>query len=815
MLKIKHLKARAFRGIGSELNLPLNGKSLVLYGDSGTGKSSVAEAIEHAFTGKVEALESSGQQVSFTRHGTHATMRREDTLAQVTVTDGRSDYLLAEGSSTGKSEDVEAFLCAARQGTFILRRGRLLDFIQNAPRNRYEALRPFLGLTEFGAFEQALKEAAEGQERESAQVAAMARSVEASFRIAVGVSEGADLQEEVVLRHLSECVATVGQLPVRSEDDVRNRVEAIGKLLEGYGDISLYQKIHDCRTRTSDFLGTVPKSEDVDKAIEKERELQLLEKGLAGVFYDEVLTSGQKWIREERRESCPLCEQPIADVEALCERIQARIDENAKVIAARAELRRLVPALRTSLKLVIENGKRATEQWETVGLPKEGSPFADIGNELGSLLTALGVGDRVSDPDAAKRSCSGFSLDRIAAGRKESEQTLRGREGKLPEKGKVEGLVQAKSRCQAFLERFKEVCVQGKQVSRCSAIAIQMRNLYQAAVDARKKATQEAFVTLSDGVGRIYESFHPGEDLGELRLDVREYGGGSALIKGRFAHRDDEDPRGFFSEAHLDTLGVAIFLALRKREAGLNPAFKIAVLDDVLTSVDAPHRERVAVYLLSELAADHQIVVTTHSRQWFEWLVELQNQRGLREHFMNKRILDWSLGQGPLIVDMQGDYEFVRNNKDIRPHEQVVPIAGRLLEHMLQELRYSLQLAVQARPDERYTIGDLWPTFYSTVKKRYWSLWEAMEVICRELNDTVVLRNWETHGDEWAKELSKAEAMQFIEPVIAVYEKVYCQRCTMFVQACDVPRGGVSCKRGCLVYFAVASGPDAETDASR
>ncbi len=590
MLRIKHLKARAFRGIGRQFNLHLNGKSLVLYGDTGTGKSSITGVIEHALSGRLQTLDSSGQQVSFARHGAHVTMGRDDTLAEVTLTDRGVDYVVSEGRARADSADLDAFLHAAEPGTFILRRSKLLDFIENAPRDRYAALRPFLGLGDFATFERALKEAAEGQERESAQVAAKARGAEATFRAAMGLPEGASLEEDAVLKHLSDVMATIGQPSVKSEDDARSRAEAIGELLEAYVDILLYQKIHECYTRISDFLGSIPKREDVENAIEKERELRRLEKELAAVFYEEVLTSGQKWIREEDRESCPLCEQPIADVEALCQRIQVRIDENAKIIAARGELRRLVPALRTSVKLARDNCARVVRNWKYAGLHRKAWPFGDITHALRHVLRALGSGDRVSDTDSAQRACSHLSSERIESARRKGEEALKRKEGKLPEKGKVEKLIQAKSRCQAFLDQWGNVRAKGEEAERCSLVAGQLRELHQVAVDARKRATQEAFETLSDEVTRIYGSFHPGEDLGELRLVVREYGGGSALIRSRFARRDDEDPRGFFSEAHLDTLGVAIFLALRKREAGLAPAFKIAVLDDVLTSVDAPHR---------------------------------------------------------------------------------------------------------------------------------------------------------------------------------------------------------------------------------
>jgi len=704
MLRIKHLKILAFRGVGRELNLPLGGKSLVLYGDSGTGKSSIVEAIEHALTGRVMSLDERAQQISFARHGTHITIPQDETLAEVTLTDG---HVLANGMAIDGSEDVEDFLRAAREGGFILQRSKLLEFVESTPRDRYKAMRPFLGLGRFPVFEQALKEAAESKERELAELEASFEIAESSFRYGVGLLDGADLREESVLNHLNGILAKIGQLPVQSEDDVRHRIKAIEKLLEGYGDTLLPQKVHDCRTRITDFLTAVPKKEDIQKLIRTEQELQFLEKQLTGVFYEQVLTLGKKWIEEEDRENCPLCEQPIHDLQALYQRVQARIDENAKVIAARAELRRSVPYLRTSLGLAIENGERALKTWEDVGLLKEDWPFGGVVDGLHALLSAL-AGDRVPVLEAAEVACSRIFRENGEPAKKRAEETLKLMEGKLPEREKVEELVRVKSQCNAFLDQYNMIRRQGMQVSRNLSIVGQIRGLYKTAVDARKQASQEAFESVSEEFGRIYEQFHPGEDLGNLQLDVREHGEGGVLLKGRFAHRPDEDPRGLFSEAHLDTLGLlAIFLALRKRDAILNPAFRIVVLDDVLTSVDAPHRRRVAAYLLSEFIGKFQLVITTHNRLWYEWLRQLQRSRGVAHCFVNERILSWSLGDGPELIQLMQDYEYVKSHQDDSGHEFVVPIAGRLLEHTLQQLRYTLKLAIPAEPNERYTIGDI------------------------------------------------------------------------------------------------------------
>jgi hypothetical protein len=180
--------------------------------------------------------------------------------------------------------------------------------------------------------------------------------------------------------------------------------------------------------------------------------------------------------------------------------------------------------------------------------------------------------------------------------------------------------------------------------------------------------------------------------------------------------------------------------------------------------------------------------------------------------FVNKRILSWCLGDGPELVQLVQDYEFVKSRRNGSGHEFVVPIAGRLLEHALQELRYTLELAVPARPEDRYTIMDLWPKFQNTVKKEYRQLWDEVAAVCQQLNDTVVIRNWQTHSNEWARELSRSEAMEFISAVLCIFEKVYCQSCSSFVRVCEAPQGGVSCKKGCLRYLP-ASGAQNESGA--
>jgi AAA15 family ATPase/GTPase len=54
--KIKNITITGIRGVRDSIALPLNEKSALLYGDNGTGKSSVSDAIEWFYTDKVSHL---------------------------------------------------------------------------------------------------------------------------------------------------------------------------------------------------------------------------------------------------------------------------------------------------------------------------------------------------------------------------------------------------------------------------------------------------------------------------------------------------------------------------------------------------------------------------------------------------------------------------------------------------------------------------------------------------------------------------------------------------------------------------------------
>lgn len=101
--------------------------------------------------------------------------------------------------------------------------------------------------------------------------------------------------------------------------------------------------------------------------------------------------------------------------------------------------------------------------------------------------------------------------------------------------------------------------------------------------------------------------------MGGIRLYLKPKVRGSLEYDAAFQDSTQIPPQAYYSDAHLDTLGICMFLALAKH---FNDDNTIIVLDDVMTSADEAHRERFMNVLHDEADNFCHMIVTTHYRPW-------------------------------------------------------------------------------------------------------------------------------------------------------------------------------------------------------
>lgn len=141
---IKTINIHAFRGI-PDLELDLDGKSVIIRGENGTGKSSIVDAIEFFFTGRVSHLEGA-RGLSLRRHGPHVNYSPEDVKIEIAFNPGNISLTRTSTSAPDPPEEFKDYFQVTQKGTFILRRSQILEFIMSRPADRFRAIGSIIGI---------------------------------------------------------------------------------------------------------------------------------------------------------------------------------------------------------------------------------------------------------------------------------------------------------------------------------------------------------------------------------------------------------------------------------------------------------------------------------------------------------------------------------------------------------------------------------------------------------------------------------------------------------------------------------------------
>lgn len=176
--------------------------------------------------------------------------------------------------------------------------------------------------------------------------------------------------------------------------------------------------------------------------------------------------------------------------------------------------------------------------------------------------------------------------------------------------------------------------------------------------------------------------------IGKLSFDVDFYG------RGHFP------PGAYHSEGHQDAMGVCLYLALMRKLQGDN--FNLAVLDDVLMSVDTNHRREIC-NLLKQYFPDTQFVLTTHDEIW----LKLMTTVGLIASGNTTRFSNWTPDHGP--TEWRNRDVWAEINDSLKTND-IHTAASRLryyLEYVFREVCGSLQVRVEFKGDGRYELGDI------------------------------------------------------------------------------------------------------------
>lgn len=335
----------------------------------------------------------------------------------------------------------------------------------------------------------------------------------------------------------------------------------------------------------------------------------------------------------------------------------------------------------------------------------------------------------------------------------------------------------------SVLDRVDEVWEQFRQKSReydsANYVVEQLNLVYQALLQARVQGLKRVATELQDDFAHFYAALHPDEGCENITLWVPEDRRASVGLRVAFHSRNSMHPLNYFSEGHLDSLGLCIFLAFIRR---FNGDFRLMVLDDIWTAVDAGHRLKVAQLLAREFG-DYQMIVTTHDRLWSEQLnTVLPNSKVIH-------LRPWNLELGTCCLQTEpSDWDYYRQQVSNGRVQDAIAGVGRNLEKFLYQMRGNLGVAVPATPNDVYTIGDLYGPFFKwigdhrpIVRKDWQGFDDDVQTMREQLDAVWRLRNWSgAHFNEWAH-VSTQEAFDFLDAVQRFVEAFSCPVCGALV----------------------------------
>jgi len=761
-MKLKTLEIKALRGV-RDWEIPLNGRSLVLWGENASGKSSVVDALEFFFTGAIGHLVGT-MGLSVARHAPHVDLGSDKLQVSVAFDPGAITLSRSLACEPKIPPVLQALWNDACSAAFILRRSQLLEFIHADPADRFRAIASMMGAEPLDDVELALMRARERFEAERSTEESERRRIEKRLQELVGPAPSIDsLNQEVVALGLTP-LSSLDAIPSKVEEWLRSakqsdqeRVASVHALKTAAQQASVADGLGD---QLLEYTGAHCKLLSERDRIDRLSEAELLKHGETLIQASDLTT-------------CPLCEQPI-DTQGTLTRIRARRHLLQALSEEVSGLRKQGAMLLNSVKILRQ--RVSDLEQALVVVPPESSSQAvqDVGEfrsrcddaakalESSTALTSeCNVQPLVAAIPAHQALCSRLIRyaddQQQALAQTERDQAILSLAWKASEVGLL----------------TSQLSEQTNRLRWADELHRRARYVFDTFVRCTKAEVRRIYDAIQADVCRFYDILHPGEPHKDFQLVLAEGRRASTQLRINAFGQPDEDPRAFTSEGHLDSLGLCIFLAFVRN---FRAACPLVVLDDVVMSIDSGHRSRVAQLLLTEFQ-NWQLIITTHDEIWLDELERHQRAYHAEGRFLNLRIHRWTLGEGPVVYLYKPRWERIQSKLDEADKTGAANDGRQFLEWILMEICTSTGAHGPIRRDGRYIVSDLQEPAQARLRELLPALRSDIDHLFQEIAAAGAPGNLLSHENVDARSISIPEIRRFCDAVKALADWYQCGCC--------------------------------------
>ncbi len=578
-MSVSRISLDGFRGAtrATEVSFPPGRPLVLIFGENGTGKSTLADAFEFVCNGTYGSLDgySLGRQAKAFVPSVGVPAAR----TVVTLETPRGKWVARLGAK-GPITTPSAGCPDAR----ILRRKSILRLIEAQPRERFETLRSFISVPNIESSEAGLREAAKQAENElESSVRSLAQATAELEKLWVAEGRpGAGAAESWARGELQKDTSALQ----KESADLAELETAIARLEEAL------QALSQARAESAAAASGLAALQERVRSAEEAHAGQ-------GADTLKLVQDARQLVALRSPAECPVCEQPVIPG-ALVARLDERIALMKALIEAAEELRTLVQACQAAERNA--HGKEAILARSRELLAEATSSTLGLVRRNDGLLRTPAARALLDEtfPGDDPEGLAGRILASLEAGRPALRRMIEKRQRSISLRNALEGHLQTIDESQ-------------RQAQLSEQLLRRLRLVLEIVSSERKVYVDGVLAQVSDEVETLYAALHPDESLGQTRFHLKPNAIGSLEFDAAFQDVTGVPPQAYYSESHLDTLGICVFLALAKLYRSEDT---ILILDDVLTSVDGPHLQRFLSLLRQEAKHFANVLVTTHYEHW-------------------------------------------------------------------------------------------------------------------------------------------------------------------------------------------------------